>query len=543
MLPGQMMHRDLSIIDILKHASDAFPDTGIVSRVSDGSLHRYTYPEAYRRTAKLAHALTRLGARPGDRIGTLAWNSFRHFELYYGISGIGAVCHTINPRLFRDQLAYIAAHAEDSIVFVDTDLVPIAERLSEDCPGIGRFVILSDRERMPGTCLPGAVSYEELIEGEDPEFDWPEIDEREAAGLCYSSGTTGNPKGVLYSHRSTVLHALGLAASCVVPYGIGATIMPVVPMFHVQAWGQAHVAPISGSGLVLPGRQLDGRSISDLIETEQVTIAVGVPTIWLGLLAELRHQGARQVSLGHLVTGGAAAPLAMIRELEEEFGVNVTQGWGMTETGPVCALGAEGPGLAAGGEERFRGKMKQRRLFGVEFRLVDDAGEVVAADGAGTGELQCRGHWIADGYFRDDDATDAALTADGWLKTGDVASLTAGGLMQISDRTKDLIKSGGEWISSIDLENQVMAHPDVAEAAAIAVPDQRWQERPAIIAVPREGSLLQAEDIRQHLQGRVAPWWVPEEIILASELPHTATGKVSKLRLREMYRSGTLRAG
>ncbi len=541
MLPGRMMYRDLTVIDILKHAADAFPHAEIVSRLPEGTPHRHGYPAAYRRAARLAHALVRLGIEPGDRVATLAWNSFRHFELYYGISGIGAVCHTINPRLFRDQLAYIARHAEDSIVFVDADLVSVAERLSEDCPGIGRFVILASREGMPETNLPGLACYEELIAGEDAEFDWPEVDERAAAALCYSSGTTGSPKGVLYSHRSTVLHAFGLAASCVVPYGIGATIMPVVPMFHVQAWGQAHVAPMTGSGLVLPGRQLDGASIVELIETERVTVAVGVPTIWLGLLAELRRQGARRTPLGHLVTGGAAAPLAMIRELEEDFGINVIQGWGMTETGPVCALGAGGPELPAGGDERLAMKLKQRRLFGVEFRLVDDDGEQVPADGASRGELQCRGHWIADGYFGDDG--DDPLTADGWLKTGDVATLASGGLMQISDRTKDLIKSGGEWISSIDLEDQVMAHPGVAEAAAIAVPDRRWQERPAIIAVARDGSGLQPEDIRRHLHGRVASWWVPEEIILVGELPHTATGKISKLRLREMYRNGNLPTG
>ena len=541
MLTGRMMRRELSIIEILRHAADAFPATEVVSRLSDGSLHRYGYEDALKRCAQLAHALRKMGIQQGDRVGTLAWNNFRHFELYFGVSGIGAVCHTLNHRLFRDQLHYIANHADDRVIFVDLELVPVAEAIAAGCPGISKYIILCDRSEFPKTSLPNAACYEELIAGMPRQFDWPEIDEHAAAALCYTSGTTGEPKGVLYSQRTTVLHALGMIASCIVPYGIGTAVMPVVPMFHVQAWGQPYVAPIVGSKLVLPGPRLDGRSLAEIIELEHVTVALGVPTVWLGLLSFLRESGAKGTSLKHLVTGGAAAPLSLVKALEEEFGINVIQGWGMTETSPVCAGGAEGPGMeAVDGDQRHVFKLQQRRFFGVEFRLSDDEDSEVPSDGRSTGELQCRGHWIADGYFGNEEASREAMTSDGWLRTGDVAVVGREALMRITDRNKDMIKSGGEWISSLELEDQAMSHPDVAEAAAIAVPHPKWQERPAVVVVAKPDRQLTEASVRKHLEGRVASWWMPEEVFLVSDLPYTATGKVSKMTLREMHRTGKL---
>ncbi len=544
MLASRMMRSELSIIEILRHAADAFPDTEIVSRMGDGATRRHSYEEALHRSAQLAHALIGLGVRRGDRIATLAWNNFRHFELYYGVSGIGAVCHTINPRLFEEQLSYIARHAGDTLLFVEPGLLPVAEKIASDCPGIRRFIILCDRGEMPSDWRSDALCYEELLDGQPTRFDWPLLDENSAAAMCYTSGTTGNPKGVLYSHRTTVLHALGMLGACVLPYGIGATVMPVVPMFHVQAWGQPYVAPIAGSKLVLPGPRLDGRSLAELIEAEDVSIALGVPTVWLGLLSYMRDAQISSTRLKHVVVGGAAAPVSLIKALEEELGVNVIHGWGMTETSPVCACGVEGRLLdEAQGDERYRLKTHQRRFFGVEFRLAGQDGSDVPCDGKSTGELQCRGHWIADGYFDDEAATASAMTEDGWFRTGDVATVGREGLLRITDRTKDMIKSGGEWISSIDLEDAVMSHPDVAEAAAIAVPHPKWQERPMMIVVPKPGSSLDADGIREHLKDRIASWWMPDEIIVTGQLPHTATGKVSKLTLREMHSRGELSYG
>ena len=532
MLQGRMMDRPLLIADILKHAAGAFPAVEIVSRSVEGPTHRYGYADAYGRASRLAHALRELGVEEGDRVATIAWNTYRHFELYYAVSGVGAVCHTVNPRLFEDQLEYIVNHADDRVIFVDVDLVPLVETMAPRFPHVRRYVVMTDRERMPGTTLPDALCYEELLEGKPETYDWPELDERTAAAMCYTSGTTGDPKGALYHHRSTVLHALGLLASGVVPLRPGSVVLPAVPMFHVQAWGQPYAAPIAGAKLVLPGPRLDGASLHALLEAEGVTVTLGVPTVWLGLLAHLRETGGTLGALKHLVSGGAAAPPSMVRAYEEEFGVAVHQGWGMTETSPVCACGDDG--------SRREPELAQRRLFGVELRLVDDDGELAPFDGASRGELQCRGPWVVDGYHGDDDATAAAMTDDGWFSTGDVATIGDGAMLRIVDRAKDLIKSGGEWISSVDLENEAMSHPDVAEAAAIAMPHPRWQERPLLAIAPRPGANLTADDIRAHLEGRVATWWMPDDVVFVDALPHTATGKVSKLRLRERFRNRVL---
>lgn len=541
MLEGQMMDRPLQIIDILKHAARAFPTIEVVSRTVEGPIHRYGYRDAYKRTAQLAHALKALGIEEGDRVGTIAWNTYRHFELYYGVSGIGAVCHTINPRLFADQLEYIVNHADDRVIFIDSNLLPLVEKMADKFPGVKAYVVMCDRENMPETSLPNALCYEELLAGQPETYDWPLLDERTASAMCYTSGTTGNPKGSLYSHRSTVLHALGLLAPAVMPYGSGTCVLPVVPMFHVQAWGQPYAAPIAGTKLVLPGPKLDGESIYELLENEGVTLTLGVPTIWMGLLTHLRETGKRFSTLVNLVSGGAAIPLSMIKAYEEEYGLNVVQGWGMTETSPVCCAGASGPEMdGLEGDARHELKLRQRQFFGVDLRLVDEDGNELPHDGETQGELQCRGPWVINGYYSDEDATRAAMTEDGWFRTGDVATLTDGALLQITDRTKDLIKSGGEWISSIDLENEAMSHPDVAEAAAIAMPHPKWQERPMLIIVAQAGKNPGAEAIREHLKSRIASWWMPDDIAFVEELPHTATGKVSKLQLRERFKDHVL---
>ncbi|MEM7123553.1 MAG: long-chain fatty acid--CoA ligase [Pseudomonadota bacterium] len=541
MLRGQMMDTPLMISGILAHAAQAHGEQEIVTRTVEGPIHRYTYRDCYARTQQLAHALIALGVEPGDRIATFAWNTYRHVELYYGISGIGAVCHTVNPRLFHDQLEYIVNHAEDRFIFVDLNLVELLEGLADKFPKVEGYVVMTDREHMPETSLKNAMCYEDLLEGQPESYDWPLFDENTAAAMCYTSGTTGNPKGALYSHRSTVLHAMGLLAAGTLTMDSATCVLPVVPMFHVQAWGQAYAAPICGAKMVMPGFRLDPASLVELFDSENVNLTLGVPTIWLGLLNHLNETGTKLPPGFVLVSGGAAAPLSMIKAYEEDHGITYVQGWGMTETSPVCAAGGEGPGFAELGEDtRYARKMKQRRLFGVELRILDDDHKDVAHDGESSGELVCRGPWIASGYYNDDEASKAAITEDGWFRTGDVATIDDESLLQITDRTKDLIKSGGEWISSIDLESAVMGHPDVEEAAAIAMPHPKWTERPMLVIVSRDGSNLTADGVRAHLDGQVAKWWMPDDIAFVDELPHTATGKVSKLQLRERFKDHKL---
>jgi fatty-acyl-CoA synthase len=391
---------------------------------------------------------------------------------------------------------------------------------------------------MPETSLKNAMCYEELLEGQPESYDWPLFDENTAAAMCYTSGTTGNPKGALYSHRSTVLHALGILACGTLPMSTSTVVLPVVPMFHVQAWGQPYAAPICGAKMVMPGFKLDGESLCELFQGEGVTLSLGVPTIWLGMVNYMKENNIKLANDLTLVSGGAAAPTSMIKALEEDFGIAFVQGWGMTETSPVCAAGAEGPALD--GEDRYARKLKQRRMYGVEFRILDDEHKDLPHDGETAGELVCRGPWIANGYYNDDAASKAAITDDGWFRTGDVATIDGESLMQITDRTKDLIKSGGEWISSIDLESIVMGHPDIMEAAAIAMPHPKWTERPMLIVVPRDGCELTADDVRGYLDDRIAKWWMPDDIAFVDELPHTATGKVSKLQLRERFKDHVL---
>ena len=541
MLRGQMMDTPLMVSSIIAHADRAHGHREVVTRSVEGPIHRYTYRDCHARTQQLAHALLGLGIQPGDRLATFAWNTYRHLELYYGISGIGAVCHTVNPRLFHDQLEYIVNHAEDRYIFLDLNLVPLLEGLADKFPKVEGYVVLTDRAHMPETTLKDVLCYEELLDGQPERLDWPQFDENTAAAMCYTSGTTGNPKGALYSHRSTVLHAMGILACGTLTMNADTTVLPVVPMFHVQAWGQPYAAPICGAKLVMPGFKLDGPSLCELFLSEGVTLSLGVPTIWMGMLNHLKETG---LGIGNdltLVSGGAAAPTSMIRALEEDHGIRFVQGWGMTETSPVCAAGAEGPGFnGLDTDERYARKLKQRRMFGVEFRILDEEHKDLPHDGKTPGELVCRGPWVASGYYKDDKASKAVITEDGWFRTGDVATIDGESLMQITDRTKDLIKSGGEWISSIDLESAAMGHPDVREAAAIAMPHPKWTERPMLIVVPREGCELTPDAVRGYLDGRIAKWWMPDDIAFVDELPHTATGKVSKLQLRERFKDHVL---
>lgn len=532
-MQGQMMHRPLRIIDILRHAAEAHGEEGIVSARVEGDLHRQSYPETLARAAGLAHALTALGVGMGDRVATLAWNGHRHVELYYAVSGMGAVCHTINPRLSREQLIYIIAHAGDRVLCVDADLVPLVEGLWPDLPEGLRLVILTDAAHMPRTTL-AALCYEDLIAPHPADYDWPDLPEDSASGLCYTSGTTGHPKGALYSHRSTVLHALQVPICQASSLRAGHRILPVVPMFHVNAWGLPYIAPLTGMTLVMPGPHLDGPSLFRLMEAEGVYSAWGVPTVWAGLLAEIETQGRTPRGFGDLVVGGSAAPRVMIAAYESR-GVNVTQAWGMTEMSPIGTHGVLPPRYAgAPAEERIAAKCcAGRRLFGVEFKLVDDAGRRLPHDGEAVGELFVRGNTVISGYFENEAATRAAMDAEGWFGTGDVASVDAEGRLVIRDRAKDLVKSGGEWISSIDLENAALSHPAIAACAVVAMPHPKWDERPVLVAVAAGAARPALEEVCAHMAPHFAHWQLPDDLIWVDELPLTATGKVSKLTIRK----------
>ena len=530
---GVMSERPLLVSAILGHAAVYHRDTEIVSRSVEGTICRHTYAEAERRSKRLARALLQLGIKPGERIGTLAWNTFRHFELYYGISGIGAVCHTINPRLFDDQIVYIVNHASDRLLFVDTTFLPLVERLAPQFPKDCRFVLLSEAE----TSLPIVGRYDDLIADQSEEFDWPEFDERTAASLCYTSGTTGNPKGALYSHRSTVLHALGASLPDAIPLSARDTVCPVVPLFHACGWAAAYTAPMNGTKLVLPGPRLDGPSLYELFETEGVTVSLGVPTVWLAFEGYLSATGKRCSSLRRVLSGGSAVPPSLIEAFERR-GIQMVHAWGMTEMSPlgtVAALKAKHLRLEAGAQTPIKAK-QGRPVFGVELKILDEAGLRQPHDGKSMGELLVRGPWIVSGYFDDAEASAAAIEADGWFHTGDVATIDPDGYMQITDRRKDVIKSGGEWISSIDLENAAVAHDDVAEAAVIAVPHPRWGERPLLIVAPAAGRNPDRDGLIALLARDFPRWMLPDDVVVVPELPHTATGKLMKTRLREMFR-------
>ena len=534
-MDGLMMNRPLRVADILTFACEIHGDQGIVSSTVEGGMHRQNYAEMGVRSRRLAKALLRLGIGLGDRVATLAWNGYRHMELYYAIPGIGAVCHTINPRLSSEQMTYIVGHASDKAMFLDLSFVPLVEKLKSQFPAGMAYVILTDRAHMPENDL-GALCYEDLLAAEDDAFDWPDFPETTACGLCYTSGTTGNPKGALFSHRSMVLHALMVGVQmphCMQP---GRRILPVVPLFHANAWGLAHSAPLAGASLVMPGPHLDGASVFDLMEREKVFSAWGVPTVWLGLMEEIRRRGAVPKGFGEVVIGGSAAPTSMIR-FYEQHGVSVCHAWGMTEMSPVGTLGFLSPAmLKLPAEDQIRLKSCQgRRIFGVDLKIVDEDGNRLPHDGKAAGELFVRGNTVVSGYYDNPRASAEALDAEGWFGTGDVASISPQGFLNITDRAKDLIKSGGEWISSLDVENLAMAHDHIANCAVIAIPSEKWGERPVLIAVPAVDAPDTA-DLMAHLAGHLAKWQLPDDVIYVADLPLTATGKVSKLTLRMEYR-------
>jgi fatty-acyl-CoA synthase len=534
-MQGLMMNRPLMISGLLQHAGQNHSDTEIVSRLPVGGTHRYTYGDAHRRSRQLARVLLALGVRTEDRIGTLAWNTHRHFEIYYAVSGMAAICHTINPRLFPEQITYIANHADDRFIFFDVTFAALIEALVPHCPGVEGWIALCSRAEMPGNPIPNLQCYEELLAAQSDDYEWPEFDENTASSLCYTSGTTGNPKGVLYSHRSTVLHAYGSS----LPDSLGASardcILPAVPMFHVNAWGLPYACALTGAKLVMPGPHLDGASLYSLFEEEGVTMSAGVPTIWLGLLQHLQGHKLRLSTVKRLVIGGSAAPPAMIRAFDEQFGITVVHAWGMTEMSPLGTLNAgKNKHRSLPAEVRDRIRLKQgRNIFGVELKIVDDEGKALPHDGQAFGDLLVRGPWVTSGYFKSEG--DDALR-DGWFATGDVATIDPDGYMQITDRSKDVIKSGGEWISSIDLENIAVAHPAVTEAAVIGAAHPKWDERPLLVVIRKAGQDVSREELIAFYEGKVAKWWIPDDVIFVDDLPHTATGKLSKLQLRERLR-------
>ncbi len=533
-----MMGTPLLIVSLIQHAARNHADTEIVSRSIEGPIHRYSYAESYRRIAKLAHALRRLGISTGDRVATLAWNGYRHFELYYAIAGIGAICHTINPRLFPEQLKYIVNHAEDKAIFLDSTFVPLMESLAPDCRSVADWVVMTNADSMPECAAPTPLCYESLIAGEADSFDWPAFDENTASSLCYTSGTTGEPKGALYTHRSTVLHSFSVCSGEAFRLSSQDSVLPIVPMFHVNGWGIPYACPMVGAKLVLPGADYSPAAVFDLLDGEMVTFTAGVPTVWFMLLEHLQKEGLALPHLKTLGVGGSAAPRAMIRTFQETYGVEVCHAWGMTETSPVGTTGFLRPdALALGTEARLDRKVKQgRTLYGMEMKIVDDDGKELPRDGRAFGELMVRGPWVIDGYYKNDAASEAAFDDEGWFRTGDIARLDNEGYMQIVDRSKDVIKSGGEWISTIDLENAAVSHPDVTEAAVIGLPHPKWDERPLLVIVAASGSVPDKDSIMRHLASRVAKWWLPDDIAFVEELPHTATGKISKRQLREAFK-------
>ncbi len=501
-------------------------------------IHRYTYADAHRRAKKVANVLSARGIVLGDRVATLAWNGYRHFELYYGISGIGAVMHTINPRLHPEQVAWIANHAEDKVLFFDLSFAPVVEKIAALCPKVTAWVAMTDRKHMPALKIDKLLCYEDLLAEASDEFSWPDFDERSAACLCYTSGTTGNPKGVLYSHRSTLLHAMASIQPDVFGMSGRETVLPVVPMFHVNAWGVAYSAPMVGAKLVFPGPGLDGPNLCELFEQEQVTLSAGVPTVWLGVLQYLQANNKKLSTVRKMVCGGSAVPPALIKAFEQDYGIKIHQAWGMTEMSPLgtySSLKKKHDALSK--DEQFAIEVKQGRcIYGVDLKIVDGEGKELPRDGKTSGDLLVRGSWIIDRYYQ----IEKSPLVDGWFPTGDVGTLDPDGYLQITDRSKDVIKSGGEWISSIDLENLAMAHPAVAMAAVIGVVHPKWDERPLLVVVKKPGAEVTAAELIKFYDGKIAKWWTPDDVQFIDALPLGATGKVQKNKLREHFKDYTL---
>jgi acyl-CoA synthetase (AMP-forming)/AMP-acid ligase II len=537
---GQMMSQPLLISSIIEFAGRHYGDVEIVSRRVEGDMHRYTYRDCHRRARRAAHALKGLGVQMGDRVATLAWNGYRHMELYYAVSGSGAVLHTINPRLHPDQIAYIANHAEDQVLFFDLTFLPLIEAVAAQCTTVKAFVLMADRDRMPQeTKIPKLLCYEDLLASSSDQFEWPLFDENSAASLCYTSGTTGNPKGALYSHRSTVLHSYASASPNALNVSSSDTVLPVVPMFHVNAWGLPYSVLLSGAKMVFPGAALDGKSLYELFESEGVTFSAGVPTVWLGLVNYVLQNQLEFSTFRRTVIGGSACPPAMMDTLIDKLGVQVIHAWGMTEMSPLGTTGGlQTKHLALPKEAQRKILQKQgHAVYGVDMKIVDDDGVELPWDGATYGHLLVKGPWIISSYFKNEGGD---VLQDGWFPTGDVATIDADGYMQITDRSKDVIKSGGEWIGTIDLENIAMAHPAVLQAACIGVFHPKWDERPLLLVVRKPGAEVSREALLSFYEGKIAKWWTPDDIAFIDALPIGATGKILKNKLREQFKDHVL---
>jgi acyl-CoA synthetase (AMP-forming)/AMP-acid ligase II len=538
MLRGMMMDRPLLVSSVIDYAAEVFPQVQVISNTVEGGIHRYGYADARERIGRLANALIGLGVKPGDRVATLAWNGYRHFELYYAIAGIGAVCHTINPRLFPEQITYIANHAEDVALFFDLTFLPLVEKVAPTLKSIKTYAVMTDRAHMPASStLPGLLCYEGLLAEMPAAFTWPEFDENAACALCYTSGTTGEPKGVLYSNRSMMLHTFQLIATRPDLFANNRRILPVVPLFHANAWSLPYVTPVTGCTFVLPGAKLDGATLFEVMESEDVQAGWGVPTVWLGLIDEFKKRGRKPKNLTQILSGGSAVPQAMIDTLTRDWDIEVTHGWGMTEMSPIGTISLFRPE-----EQKLppleRAKLSAlqgRRMFGVDLKIVDDKGNRLPHDGEASGELWVRGSNVVSGYYKNPEASAKQIDSEGWFGTGDVAKITPDAWMVIVDRTKDLVKSGGEWISSIDVENAALAVKGIANCAVIGVPHPKWHERPLLCVVKQPGAEPTKQEILDMLATKIAKWQMPDDVVFVDALPMTATGKISKKDLRVKF--------
>ncbi len=538
---GQMMQLPLLISSLIVHAERHHGDQVVVSRRVEGDIHRETYKEMAARSRRMAKAIAALGVQQSDRVATLAWNGYRHMELYYAVSGSGAILHTLNPRLHPDQIVYIADHAEDQVMFFDLTFWPLIQAVAGRTKTIKHWVAMTDRAHMPADAakVPGLLCFEDLLEAQDDHYTWPSFDENTASSLCYTSGTTGNPKGVLYSHRSTVLHTFAISMPDALSVSAGDSILPVVPMFHVNAWGLPYAACMNGAKLVFPGPGLDGKSLYELLESEKITVSAGVPTVWQALLGYVEANGLQFSTMRRTVIGGSACPPAMLRKFGDDYDVRVLHAWGMTEMSPVGTVAAFKPVHTGLDKEALYGVMSKqgRAVYGVDLKIVDENGGELAWGTETSGDVLVKGPWIISAYFKGEGGDPLV---DGWFPTGDVARMDADGYMQITDRSKDVIKSGGEWIGSIDLENIAMAHPGVAMAACIAAFHPKWDERPLLVVMKKPGATVTREELLAFFDGKIAKWWTPDDVVFVDAIPLGATGKMQKNKLREQFKAHTL---